>query len=519
MQKIVIFFYLLFTSSNVFAQTLGSLDTTFGLNGRVTTSFGDKGSYPSDVLPLSSGKILLSASYNFFGSIDKCDMGVARLNYNGTIDTTFGVSGKTNTKIGTMSSYTNAIALQSNGKIVLIGSTENTGYALVRHQTNGILDSTFGINGKVISDFNRTTATYISDMLIQNDDKILSSGSHKLSNNDDSQSFLVRYNANGSLDTTFNRTGKIIMQLAQGKDDGINKINLQADNKIIACASISTITNVTLDKDCQLIRFNTNGTIDSSFSLTGKLTIKDFDLHSSKVLSNGKILVSGVSGLNDLEVLTLFQFNSDGSPDVTFGINGKVAYSSRLFFEGTTSMVVQRDGKIVVLIIGDGFINPNIIVIRYNSNGQFDYTFGTNGMTRTPLLLPRESYGKIAMQEDAKVIAIGAYLKPTNYFGIVLSRFNNAPSVGTKSLNKNTPLSIFPNPTTNVLNIDFKEPINEAIKLTITDIAGRVVYQKNYDKDLINNGLQINTLNFKAGLYVVNIVSDKENISQIIAKQ
>ncbi len=182
-------------------------------------------------------------------------------------------------------------------------------------------------------------------------------------------------------------------------------------------------------------------------------------------------------------------------------------------------MVVQRDGKIVALIIGDGFINPNIIVIRYNSNGQFDYTFGTNGTTRTPLLLPREGYGKIILQEDGKIVAVGAYLKPNNYFGIVLSRFNNALTVGTKSLNKNTPLSIFPNPTTNVINIDFKEPITDVIKLTITDISGKVFYQQNYDKGLINKSLQINIADFTAGLYIVNIISNKENISRIIAKQ
>jgi uncharacterized delta-60 repeat protein len=518
MKKVFTFLAFLLISDALFAQATGTLDATFGANGRLTTSFSEKGSYPSDMLSQSDGKILLSPRYHFFGSVDKCDMGVARFNYDGTADTTFGINGKVTTKIGTKSSNTEAITLQQNGKIVLVGSTEDTSYALVRYHSNGVLDSTFGNNGKVISDFTRLTATYMSDIALQSDGKILIGGLHKINGNDEGRIVLVRYNANGSLDTTFNRTGKIIRQFVVGKGSGIRKINLQADGKIIACSSTYSFTNNTLEMDAQLIRFNVNGTIDSTFNFTGSRVIKDFDLSASKVLSNGKILVSGVSGLNDTEVLTLFQFNEDGSPDITFGINGKVMYLIRVGGGGSTCMTVQKDGKIVALILDNNFSNPNLILIRYNSDGRFDYTFGTNGVTITPALLPREAYGKLVIQEDAKILAMGVYLKPTNHFGVLLSRFNNSLSVGTQSTNKNTPLSIFPNPTTNVLNIDFKNPINDAVKLTITDISGRVVYLKNYDKGLISNNLQINSQDFTAGLYIVNIVWEKENISRIVSK-
>ena len=101
---------------------------------------------------------------------------------------------------------------------------------------------------------------------------------------------------------------------------------------------------------------------------------------------------------------------------------------------------------------------------------------------------------------------------------ISLIRINNNVNVSTQSPPKNTPLSIYPNPTTNLLNIDFKEPITTDVKLTITDITGRVVYQKNYAKTLVNNNLQINIQDLTAGLYVVNVFLDKENISRVISK-
>ena len=131
----------------------GDLDTSFGMGGKVLTSFGIGGSTGYSVVVQSDGKIVVAGD-TFIGNLD---FAVARYTAEGVLDTSFGSGGKVITRIG--NSTTNntgySVALQSDGKILVSGYsiTSNRDFALARYTSTGELDTTFGSGGKVTTDF------------------------------------------------------------------------------------------------------------------------------------------------------------------------------------------------------------------------------------------------------------------------------------------------------------------------------------------------------------------------------
>jgi uncharacterized delta-60 repeat protein len=184
-------------------------------------------------------------------------------------------------------------------------------------------------------------------------------------------------------------------------------------------------------------------------------------------------------------------------------------------------MIVQKDNKILLGGAGPNTVNnSDFIMARYNANGSFDNTFGTNGQSVIIATDYWLEYFRMALQNDGKIVVSNTY-SSANKYNFVVSRYNNnIAGVGTNNplIENKGPLSIFPNPTQNELNIDLKDAINSDFSLKITDLTGRIVYQNKYDKALINNTVKINIGDLISGLYVVTIQSEKEIMSQLISK-
>ena len=385
----------------------GDLDPTFGGTGRVTTAFPtDDDDIGRCVAIQSDGKIVVAGS-SFTGS--DYDFALARYHADGTLDTTFGGTGLVTTGIGGSHDFANAIAIQTDGRIVAVGQTldgSDYDFAAVRYNTDGTLDTTFGGTGKVTTDFG-TTQDIAAGVAIQGDGRIVLAGNAHTAVAGDVA--LVRYLADGSLDTTFAGTGKVTTDL--GARDAASSVAVQGDGRIVVAGSTSTSTGSRI----AVVRYAAGGTLDTSFGGTGKVTADVFAGRAFEgggkvaVLATGKILVAAfVSDGGAGNDFGLVRYAADGSLDASFGSAGGVSTdlgSGSEDYPG--SMAVQSDGRIVLAgvsrIGGDSFF----ALARYEGDGTLDGTFGTVGKVLTPMGSPDDEELGVALQSDGKIVLAG----------------------------------------------------------------------------------------------------------------
>jgi uncharacterized delta-60 repeat protein len=175
--------------------------------------------------------------------------------------------------MGAQSSGAEEIKIQSDGKIVVAGYSETasiTSFALARYNPDGSLDTSFGIGGKTTTSIEGNNE-YANSLVIQSDGKIIAAGYslNQTGTRNDNDFALVRYNTNGSLDTSFGTGGKVTTAIGSGYDN-INTIAIQGDGKIVAAGYSDNINGIYTD--FALVRYNTNGSLDTSFGTGGKVT-------------------------------------------------------------------------------------------------------------------------------------------------------------------------------------------------------------------------------------------------------
>ena len=241
----------------------GDLDTTFSGDGKVATDFFGNSDLAYAVAIQPDGKIV-AAGYANDGLQN--DFALARYNPNGSLDPNFDGDGKVTTDFQGDDDMISAIAIQPNGKIVVAGSAVTTAggidFALARYNPDGSLDTNFSGNGKRATDF-FGDIDQVMGLVIQPDGKIVAAG-YTTTGTGDLNFALARYNSNGTLDTTFDGDGKLTTDF--GSHDIANAVALQSDGKIVAAGS----TGGTGTYDFALARYNTDGSLDSSFSFDGK---------------------------------------------------------------------------------------------------------------------------------------------------------------------------------------------------------------------------------------------------------
>ncbi|MEI6823349.1 MAG: T9SS type A sorting domain-containing protein [Bacteroidota bacterium] len=500
MKKIYILIIAILTLNIANAQP-GTIDSTFGTNGYVITPNGNIDSWANAVVAQTDGKILVAGTVNL-------DFSVIRYNSNGNLDSTFGTNGKAVTPIGSSNDFVYAMALQNDGKILVSGYFYGTsdGFAVVRYTTNGTRDSTFGTNG--------IAKTYIGDygneayaMVIQPDEKIIIAGSAHVPPKDIFA--LVRYNSNGVLDSTFGTNGIDTTSIGTVQDK-INAVALQSDGKIVAAGTSSNGT----DYDFALARFNSNGTLDSTFGTNGKVTTpignSSDDGRAVAIQTDGKIVVAGDMHNGANYDFALVRYNSDGTLDNTFGTNGKVVTDVANSDDMGYAMLI-KDGKI--LVAGESYVNTSydFALLMYNPNGTLDNTFGIGGKATTPI----GNYGSLAyamtLQSDGKVVLAGKANNGSN-FDFAVARYNNLSSVGIFENNINNNISLYPNPTKDNLTIETNLNIEQ--KLEIINLIGQTIYTNS-----INKKATINTSAFANGVYILKLSSDKEIVVRKFVKE
>ncbi|MEH1902402.1 MAG: DUF4347 domain-containing protein [Nostoc sp.] len=420
-----------------YASILGLvvLDTSFNTTGKVTTDFASNNDNGNSITVQPDGKILVAGtSYNGTNS----DFAIVRYKSNGTLDTSFNTTGKVTTDFASNNDNGNSITVQPDGKILVAGGSYNginNNFAIVRYNSNGTLDTNFNTTGKVTTNF-ANGDDYGYSITVQPDGKILvAGGSYNGINNDFA---IVRYNNDGTLDTNFNITGKVTTDFANGDDYGYS-ITVQPDGKIlVAGGSYNGINN-----DFAIVRYNNNGTLDTNFNITGKVTT-DFangdDYGSSIIVQpDGKILVAGGSynGINN--DFAIVRYNSNGSLDTSFNTTGKVTTDFASQNDYGYSITVQADGKILVAGTTENGTDNDFAIVRYNSNGTPDTSFNTTGKLTTDFASNNDSGYSITVQPDGKILVAGDSNNGTNYdFAIARYLVNQVPVVANEILNQET---------------------------------------------------------------------------------
>lgn len=395
----------------------GSLDFTFGTDGIAITDFGGSGDYAYAMALQSDGKIVL-AGYAYAGSTN--DFALVRYNANGTLDNTFDSDGKTMTDFNGNIEVINAIVIQPDGKIVAAGSSwdgHQSHFALARYNTDGSLDNTFSSDGMAI--FNWGENDYGLAVALQSDGKILIAGASYLGSFGNHVSAL-RINTDGTVDNTFDNGG---ISAVIGEESQINAIILQSDGKIVMTGR--RVSN--LNSDFLLLRYTAIGSVDNTFDTDGIVTTAfgsgDDYAFTCIQQSDGKILAGGSSanGFNDF---ALARYNSNGSLDNTFSSDGKVTTDIASGSDDYGySVKVQSDGKILLGGYSEALLN-DFSLVRYNANGSLENLFDLDGKVTTDLRGTYDYAHTLALQSDGKIVVAGHSDSNTSSFDFAVVRYN-----------------------------------------------------------------------------------------------
>jgi uncharacterized delta-60 repeat protein len=419
-------------------NTDGSLDTTFAGNGIARLDFGTRGCRGDTVAIQADGKIVVAGRTRQVSNDDPWDFAVARLNADGSLDAGFAGDGTLTLDV-TSSDMAFGLALQTDGKIVFAGyaSTPNTTtvvrlnsdgsldnqfdgdgvrslpfgsglgrtpvavqddgrlviagtshagglnqFVATRLNSNGSMDTTFDGDGVRYVDW-ESSLSYLSDMAVQSDDKVVLAGYTYVSG---SGGAVVRLNSDGSLDGAFGSGGTAVIDFDQNLDIALGLV-IADDSKLVVAGQ-----SVGVDLDAALVRLNTDGSLDPTFAGDGQLTTdmtragteQLWGSQSVAVQADGKVLVAGWaenSTIPDGSSLAVVRYNPDGALDATFAGDGIATFD--LGARENVSVAIQPDGRIVVCTIAYETTTGSwdVLVARLNADGSLDATFAGDGST------------------------------------------------------------------------------------------------------------------------------------------
>jgi uncharacterized delta-60 repeat protein len=372
---------------------------------------------PSTVLLQSTGKIIVVAGFNNT-VIATESFGVVRYRANGVLDTTFGGQGVSLAALTNFINSPNAAAVQPDDKIVVAGEAQSADgtvseFAVVRFNANGGLDSSFGTGGKVTTNFVGVQAGGVSNpaklVLLQTDGKILVIGTASKCARCVHNTAWARYNPNGTLDPTFGSGGTHLTNVFGGPPNAAAELS-NGDFLTIAGSVIA--------------QFSSSGTLRTAVTAG---TIVATSVGGSNVFQrDGKYLLAqgafGEAGVSDTDI-QVFRFGCGvdwafTNPPFDFGPDVPAADSA-------SAIVIQPDAKIVV----GGISRPdssseNFGVARLNPDGSLDLTFGAGGKVTTAIAGALAGISAMVLQPDGKIVAAGQALRnSTGAVNLLLARY------------------------------------------------------------------------------------------------
>jgi uncharacterized delta-60 repeat protein len=475
----------------IYAQD-GTLDATFGISGIKNLPIMP---YLQDMIIDSSGKIIIAGGQND-------NILIYRLNPDGSFDTTFDSDGIKEIDLGTTFSIAMSVAVDFNDNIII--STNGYGKLVKLLATNGDYDPTFGTAGILtyLTDYDK----YVKVAVDYNNKIVVCSYQYDSSLNPIFYNKIQRFDNNGVIDPTFNSGMALNFNYGFNEPSHINGLQIQNDNKIIA----SIIDTVNVPFANAIKRFNENGTLDSSFnsdpngvSSTGLLRNIYYD--GSNLYCTAANTPPGV-----YYTATLIKYNNDGTKDTSFSSDGivDVIFNSD-YYNVAYGISVQPDGKKIISatsrIQASGSLSKASFA-RINLDGSLDTTFGTNGTTSISINTSNLVNNYSAINPiNGKLYSL-SYTSGTT---LDLFRLNTGIILANNTFVEENKITIYPNPTSNILKIETCETIND---IRITDLAGRTTTVSNFE----NNKIDVS--NLSNGIYFIKIKTNNGDFEQKFIK-
>ena len=360
----------------------GDIDLTFGINGKVVTPFSGDGARAFSGVLQDNGYIVI-AGYHDVGT--SFEFVLARYNTFGNLDANFGTGGIVNYSFGANSrSAIQSVKLQSDGKIIAGGWTTSDNivykFAVARFNIDGSLDTTFGPNqtGVVTTELNNGGMDRAYSVAIGTDDSIILGGWARGAGFSSQDFGLVKYEKDGSLDTSFgpNNNGKVITPITSSTRLNGSSIAIKNNGKILLGGWVELITPagpvIGSNDEFMLVQYNIDGSLDSIFGSNGLVIVgilpgvTEDKGYSIAVQPNGQIILAGSSEIGYSQ-FAMYRFNINGSIDTRFGTNGKVTTDFNATTDNANQVLLQSNGDII--LAGTSFPNqggnPSFAMARY----------------------------------------------------------------------------------------------------------------------------------------------------------
>ena len=345
-------------------NTDGSLDNSFDVDGKLATDIDSFYDVAYAVAVQADGKIIVAGNGNTGNEII---VALARYNSDGSIDASFDGDGKLSTDfiISPAGAIVSSVTPQTDGKI-LVGGSNSDHFIIARYNTDGSADTGFDGDGKLTTIFSNNQAPTWDYPAVSNAIAVQADGKIIVVGNAGVDGFAVaRYNYDGSPDNSFDGDGKLITDIGPSRDAAYTQA-VQADGKILVAGVSFNETHY----DFAMIRYNADGSLDNSFDADGKLTTNagfSCDVHSIAIQADGRIVLAGNSADRKIQKSVLIRYNTDGSIDETFGLDGKIVISdfpvrpeywnamkifgNRIYFAGYTITKTDKDFLLAAYLV------------------------------------------------------------------------------------------------------------------------------------------------------------------------
>lgn len=345
------------------------------------------------------------------------------------LDITFNGTGKVATDFTDNMDVPHELLIQPDGKIVAVGHA-NTNvspqyFALARYNVDGSLDTSFGDNGKVLTDFDKTTVNEGALAgVLQPDGKIIAAGFVNVFSPGEGYFALVRYNPNGSIDTSFGNNGRV--RISQRPHmHFVRAIALAPDGKIIVAGDYFTALSTT---ETLVYRLDTSGSVDGSFGSQGRYasshgsTMGDANLPKAMaVMPDGSIVIAGTFNKNlSATDPVITRLTADGLPYPGFGSQGRLQFSTPNISDSFNGVTVTPDGRIVAV----GTSDSRFHIVRMFGNGMLDISFSDDGQVTTQAMLGTAN--SVFARPGGKLFVTGSGYENMTSFGAAAYNFNGS---------------------------------------------------------------------------------------------
>ncbi len=462
MKQLITLFLLLLTAKG-WAQ-VGTLDNSFGGGGIVVTTL-DKALESRSMVLQPDGKVVVAGWYQ----VTPRKLLLIRYNTDGSMDTSFGNGG---TFISDFIVYDAVnIALLPNGKFVATGNLNgdfDTFFA--RLNSDGTLDSGFGTGGVITTSF--PTPTKCQAIAPGPGDKLYIAATQS-DNNIMWRITAMRLNADGSFDNSFGTNG--ISSLEYTSTGWVQDLKVRQDGGVIIGGRSGSSGFLTL------AAFTSNGTPDPNFGTNGQVVLNNLpnnlsffnEIHSVELDGSGNVYGVGRVG-NDLSVVKL---SSTGVPDASYGTNGlsRILLGERSEGFGST---FDADGKLLVAgKLGPEGNGSRLLVVRLNTDGSLDTGFGTAGKTEVSIEPDyTQQASDVVVRPNGKIVAFGESLKPFPIGNLVLIGLESGLELAAHE--QSGPISsasVSPNPVSDAFALRYQLAVPASVSLHLVDASGHSV--------------------------------------------